>query len=260
VQVPLLGWVYLFDIALAPLGLVIASAAVDRPVLLLIALSPTVMLIAFARERKQRLDQTLALSTAYRGTALLLGDVVGADDEYTGIHSRDVVDLAMSVAQLLRLDATRRRNVEFAALLHDVGKIRVPKEIIHKPGELDDAEWEVLRQHTIEGEKMLKQVGGILSSIGRFVRSSHERYDGLGYPDGLAGHQIPIESRIVSGCDAYSAMTTDRPYRLALTCEEAVEELRRCAGSQFDPVVVSALEQLVGSRASAEEPCEMAPA
>ena len=96
------------------------------------------MLSLFARERKQRLDQTLALSTAYRGTALLLGDVVEADDHYTGLHSRDVVDLSVAVADELGLDATQRRNVEFAALLHDVGKIRVPKNIINKPGKLDE--------------------------------------------------------------------------------------------------------------------------
>ncbi len=114
VQVPLLGWIYLVDAALAPMGLVIAAVAVRRPGLLLIALSPAVMLVALARERRQRLDQTLALSTAYRGTALLLGDVVEADDEYTGMHSRDVVDLSLSVADALALDANRRRNVEFA--------------------------------------------------------------------------------------------------------------------------------------------------
>jgi HD-GYP domain-containing protein (c-di-GMP phosphodiesterase class II) len=247
-QVPLLGWIYLVDAALAPLGLVIAAAAVQRPGLLLIALSPTVMLIAFARERKQRLGQTVALSSAYRGTALLLGDVVEADDEYTGAHSRDVVELSLGVARALRLESAQMRNVEFAALLHDVGKIRVPKEIIHKPGRLTAEEWEVIRGHTIEGEKMLSQVGGILASIGCFVRSSHERWDGAGYPDGLAGEQIPIESRIVCACDAFSAMTTDRSYRRALAVQDAIEELRRCSGSQFDPQVVDVLIRLVPAR------------
>jgi HD-GYP domain-containing protein (c-di-GMP phosphodiesterase class II) len=249
VQVPLLGWSYVMDAALAPLGLLIASETGHRPLLLLIALSPTAMLIAFARERRQRLDQTLALSSAYRGTALLLGDVVEADDEYTGLHSREVVDLAVGVADAMNLDAARKRNVEFAALLHDVGKIRMPKEIIRKPGPLDDHEWAIMRRHTVEGEMMLRQVGGILSSIGRFVRSSHERYDGLGYPDGLAGEQIPIESRIISACDAFSAMTTNRAYRPALTVAEALEELRASAGTQFDPNVVQVLEQLIMIRA-----------
>jgi HD-GYP domain-containing protein (c-di-GMP phosphodiesterase class II) len=209
------------------------------------------MLYLFARERQQRLDQTLELSSAYRGTALLLGDVVEADDHYTGIHSREVVDLSLGVADALRLDATRRRNVEFAALLHDVGKIRIPKEIINKHGKLDDAEWAIMRRHTIEGEKMLKKVGGTLSSVGKFVRSTHERFDGLGYPDGIAAEEIPIESRIVAVCDAYNAMTTDRPYRDAMAPEDAIDELRRCAGSQFDPRVVGALDGVMRPQAAA---------
>ncbi len=184
-RLPLRSWSYVIDVALAPLGLLIAAAAVHRPGLLLIALSPTAMLMLFADERQQRLEQTLALGTAYRGTALLLADMVEADDEYTGLHSRDVVDLSLSVAEHLGLEGVRRRNVEFAALLHDIGKLRVPKEIINKGEELDAHEWEIIRRHTIEGERMLKQVGGTLSSIGCFVRSSHERYDGFGYPDGL---------------------------------------------------------------------------
>ena len=129
----------------------------------------------------------------------------------------------------LGLDAARRRNVEFAALLHDIGKIRVPKNIIHKQGELDDDEWAIMRRHTIEGERMLRQAGGILASIGGFVRSSHERIDGLGYPDGLRGEQIPIESRIVCACDAFSAMTTDRPYSSARSVPEALILERRAS-------------------------------
>jgi HD-GYP domain-containing protein (c-di-GMP phosphodiesterase class II) len=248
IQLPLLGWVYVVDAALAPLGLVIAAAAVQHQGLILIALSPAAMLALLARERRERFAQTLALSTAYRGTALLLGEIVEADHHYTGMHSREVIDLSVGVAEALELDATQRRNVEFAALLHDVGKIRVPKEIINKPGQLNAEEWRILRQHTIDGEQMLKQVGGILSSVGRLVRSSHERYDGLGYPDGLVGEEIPIESRVVSACDAFSAMTTDRSYRPALTVEAAVEELHRCAGTQFDPAVVKGLIALVGRR------------
>jgi hypothetical protein len=250
VQMPLLTWIYLSDLALFPLGLAIGAVAVVRPGLVLLALSPVAVLALFARERQRRMDQTLALSTAYRGTALLLGDIVEADDHYTGSHSRDVVDLSVAVADALGLSTAMRRNVEFAALLHDVGKIRVPKEIINKPGDLDDEEWHILRRHTVDGEQMLKQVGGILSSIGRLVRASHERYDGLGYPDGLAGDAIPIESRIVSACDAFSAMTTNRSYRPALSVEVALEELRRCAGTQFDPIVTRTLIALVKAQAA----------
>jgi putative nucleotidyltransferase with HDIG domain len=209
--------------------------------LVLLSIPLIAMFGLFARERQERMDNTLALSTAYRGTALLLGDVIEDDDEYTGVHSRAVVDLAVLVAQRLGLDATQRRNVEFGALLHDVGKIRVPKEIIHKPGKLDDAEWAIMREHTIYGEEMLRQVGGTLSSVGKVVRHTHERYDGTGYPDGLAGEQIPIEARIVCACDAFNAMTTNRPYRRAMSLAEAVAEMERCSGTHFDPRVVYAL-------------------
>ena len=183
------------------------------------------------------MQAALELSSAYRGTALLLGDVVEADDSYTGVHSRDVVELCMSVGPLLGLDEDQRRRLEFTALLHDVGKIAIPKEIINKPGRLTDEERAVIETHTIEGESMLERVGGMLGEVGRLVRSCHERYDGLGYPDGLAGEAIPIEARIVCCCDAFNAMTTDRPYRDALSLEEALGELRTHRGTQFDAAV-----------------------
>ena len=197
-----------------------------------------------SRERETRIDQALELSHAYQGTAMLLGDVVEADDAYTGSHSRGVVELSLAVADRLGLDSRRRRNIEFAALLHDVGKIAVPKEIINKPGPLDDEEWKIMHRHTIEGEAMLNRVGGVLAEVGRIVRSSHEHFDGSGYPDGLAGEEIPIEARIVTCCDAFSAMTTTRSYRKAMS-EEALAELRGCAGTQFDPRVVDALVAVI---------------
>jgi HD-GYP domain-containing protein (c-di-GMP phosphodiesterase class II) len=146
-----------------------------------------------------------------------------------------------------------QRLVEFGALLHDVGKLRVPNEIINKPGPLDDDEWAIMRRHTIDGEAMLAPVGGMMHEVGRIVRGSHEDWDGTGYPDGLAGDEIPLASRIVSAADAYSAMTTDRSYRRALGHDKAVAELERCAGTQFDPAVVAALLR-VASRAAAPPP------
>jgi putative nucleotidyltransferase with HDIG domain len=245
-----MAWVYMTDAALSCVGLLIAGATVGRPALVFLAVPLIGLLGLFARERQQRMDHTLALSTAYRGTALLLGDVIEDDDEYTGVHSRAVVDLALAVSDRLRLDAGTRRNVEFGALLHDVGKIRVPKAIIHKQGTLTEEEWVVMRNHTVFGEQMLRQVGGTLSSVGRVVRHSHERYDGTGYPDRLAGEEIPIESRVISACDAFNAMTTNRPYRRAMSLEGAIEELRRCTGSHFDPRIVQALlDELAGQQA-----------
>lgn len=244
-QLPML-WVYVTDACLSCVGLLVAASAVDRPALVLLILPLLGVLWLLARERKQRLDFGVALSTAYRGTATLLGYVVEKDDQYTGAHSRDVVDLSRATTALLGLSASQRRAVEYVAMLHDVGKIFVPKEILNKPGELDAYEWQVIRSHTIQGERILKQVGGALARVARYVRSSHERFDGHGYPDGLTREAIPIESRIVSVCDAFSAMTTDRPYRAAMPIDAALDELRECSGTQFDPQVVSALERAMG--------------
>jgi putative nucleotidyltransferase with HDIG domain len=249
-------WVYLVDSLLAPLGLAVAFAAYERPWIVLLALPLTALMAVFARERRERMDYVVELGRAYRGTALVLGDVVEADDAYTGQHSASVVDLAMEVAEELRLDRSQRRNVEFGALLHDVGKIAVPKEIINKPGPLDEGEWAIIRTHTLEGQKMLDQIGGFMKDVGVVVRASHERFDGGGYPDGLAGEQIPLEARVVCACDAFSAMTTDRSYRRGRPAPAALEELRACSGTQFDPVVVAAVETVVERRLAAKQPLD----
>jgi putative nucleotidyltransferase with HDIG domain len=238
-------WVWAVDGALAPIGLLVAFAAVDSPVFVLLILPLVGLLALFARQHRFGIDRALELSHAYRGTAFLLGDVVEADDSYTGGHCKSVVELALAVAEKLGVDARARRDVEFVALLHDVGKIRIPKSLINKPGSLTPEERALIETHTIEGEQMLAQVGGLLGEVGRIVRSHHERYDGTGYPDRLAGEEIPLIARIVSCCDAFNAMTTDRPYRKALPVEQAIGELRAQEGSQFDPAVVDALVNVV---------------
>jgi HD-GYP domain-containing protein (c-di-GMP phosphodiesterase class II) len=240
-SVRLLGSVYLTDVCLSPIGFAVAFATEGRPAAVAVVLPLGALLAFFARDRRARMEGALELSQAYRGTALLLGDVVEADDAYTGTHSRDVVSLVMSVGPLLHLDEEQMRRLEFGALLHDVGKIEVPKEILNKPGPLDPDERAVIEQHTVTGQAMLENVGGVLGEVGRIVRSSHERYDGLGYPDGLVGEAIPIESRVISCCDAFNAMTTDRPYRAALELDEALRRLRQHRGTQFDPEIVDAL-------------------
>jgi HD-GYP domain-containing protein (c-di-GMP phosphodiesterase class II) len=151
------------------------------------------------------------------------------------------VELTLAVCDRLGVDPQTRRDAEFAALLHDVGKVRVPSEVLNKPGPLDLEERALMDSHTIEGERMLTQVGGLLGRVGHIVRSCHERWDGTGYPDRLAAEQIPLPARIVCCCDAFNAMTTDRAYRSALPLDEAREELRRNRGTQFDPSVVDAL-------------------
>jgi putative nucleotidyltransferase with HDIG domain len=241
------SWVYLIDAALSGVALAVAEEMHSAPYAVL-AMVPLLGLLAmFAYERRGRLGNLLELNETYRGTALLLGDVIAADDGYTGEHSQDVVGLAMAVGEQLGLDAERRRNLEFGALLHDVGKIAIPKEIINKPGKLDPDEWELMKTHTTEGERMLNQVGGFMREVGQIVRSHHERWDGGGYPDGLAGSAITLEARIITCCDSWNAMRTDRPYRRALTHEAAMAELLGNSGSQFDPYVVRAMVPVVNA-------------
>ncbi len=244
--------IYLIDLALAPLGLVVAFAAVSQPWAVLLIAPLFGLLRRFSKEREVRLEQLIELNDAYRGTALVLGDVVEADDTYTGEHCKGVVLLALDVARELGLDADQRRKVEFAALLHDIGKIAVPKEIVNKPDKLDDSEWAIIRTHTLEGQKMLERVGGFMSEVGEIVRASHESWDGRGYPDGLRAEDIPLEARIVSCCDAFNAMTTNRPYRKAMSVSAALIELIDSAGTQFDPRVVETLVRVIGQ--PAEEP------
>jgi len=240
-QPSLLGWVTLVDVLLAPVGLLVAIAAYGQPYAVVLVLPLAGLMFVFALERGARVRQAIELSRAYRGTTLLLSDVLEHDDEYTGLHSRSVVSLSVAVADSMGLSSKQLRNVEFGALLHDVGKIAVPKEIINKAGPLTDDEWLVIKTHTIEGQRMLDRVGGLLSDVGRIVRSSHEKWDGSGYPDGLIGDAIPVESAIVACCDAFNAMTTDRSYRAAMSLQEAIDELTVNSGTQFSPAVVEAL-------------------
>jgi putative nucleotidyltransferase with HDIG domain len=246
-------WVYGVDAALSPVAVAVAVYVHGRPVAALGLLPLLGVFAFFARERRARLESLIELKSAYQGTALVLGDVVEADDGYTGEHCKSVVRLALEVGDHLRLNSERLRNLEFGALLHDVGKVAIPKEIINKPGKLDPHEWQVIKTHTVEGQRMLEQVGGFMRTVGLIVRSHHERWDGGGYPDGLFGEEIPLESRIVACCDAWNAMRTTRPYRKAMSHEAAVEELRGNSGRQFDPSIVEALLDVV----EAEKPARL---
>ena len=233
--------VYGFDLVLAPLGLLAAFPAYRHPAALLLLVPMLLIVARVGREREEKNDKVLELKDAYQGTSYLLGDMIEADDAYTGSHSRDVVELVVAVAARLGLDADEQRTAEFTALLHDVGKVHIPSAVINKPGPLDADERTLMNTHTILGQEMLERAGGLLGKVGPLVRSCHEHWDGSGYPDGLAGEEIPLVARIVCACDAWSAMTTDRSYRRALSHEAAAAELRRCAGTQFDPLVVDAL-------------------
>ena len=244
-MIPDLQMVYRVDVLLFPVGLLAAIAAADVPAAALLVLPLAYLLLTFSREREASMRKSLELGRAYRGTALLLRDLLEEDDEYTGRHTEDVVGLTVSVAERMGLDEDLRRSAELGALLHDIGKIAVPDAIINKPGPLNDEEWAIMKTHTVEGERMLAQVGGLLADVGLVVRASHERWDGGGYPDGLAGEAIPLAACIVSACDAFNAMTTDRSYRKALPLSVALGELRKNSGTQFCPAVVDALVELV---------------
>jgi diguanylate cyclase (GGDEF)-like protein/putative nucleotidyltransferase with HDIG domain len=161
-------------------------------------------------------------------------------DRYTGEHSNAVIEMSAAVARYMGLRATEVERIRSAALLHDIGKVAIPDEILHKPGPLSDEEWILMREHPVVGERILSVLPG-MSGVARIVRHEHERWDGGGYPDGLIAEEIPLGSRIIIAADTYHAITSDRPYRGARSHTEAVEELTRCAGTQFDPAVTAAL-------------------
>ena len=159
-------------------------------------------------------------------------------------HLERSADLSAQVALELGLDADHLWRVSYAARLHDIGKVAVPGRVLNKPGPLEAAEWATIHRHTVVGARIL-QAFSALSPVARIVRASHERFDGEGYPDRLAGEAIPLEARIVFTCDAFDAMTSDRPYQRAIGIRKAMLELQRCAGTQFDPRVVDALGHLI---------------
>jgi hypothetical protein len=194
-------------------------------------------LAAAALEESERRERAEAIVDA--GVAALVR-AVDMRDAYTGRHSDSVGELALRVGEALGMDSGDLWLLELAAKLHDVGKIGVPDAILNKTGPLDMSEWALMRRHAELGATMIERVPG-LEQVAPLVRSHHERWDGGGYPDGLAAERIPLASRVVAACDAFQAMTADRPYRTALSVDAALEELLAGAGTQFDPSVVTAV-------------------
>ena len=194
----------------------------------------------------------LDLRTVREPLDALLG-ALSARDNYTGSHSETVVELATGVAGRLGLSRYEIVAVQQVGLLHDIGKIGIPDSVLRKPGALDAAEWALMRQHSVVGAKIVASTES-LAHLATMVRAEHERWDGGGYPDGLGGEQIPVASRIIFACDAYHAMTSDRPYRQAMPVDQALTELDHNAGSQFDPAVVTALIAEVGQAPETKQP------
>jgi putative nucleotidyltransferase with HDIG domain len=180
----------------------------------------------------------------------VLLSVVGEHDGALRDHVDDVADLAERVSRELGLADDAVAHVRRAAALHDVGKVAIPDEILHAPRSLTEDEWEYMRQHTLIGARIIGAAPE-MQPVAAIVRSSHERWDGGGYPDALAGEDIPLGARIVAVCDSYDAMTTTRAYRAAMPVADAVAELERCAGSQFDPRVVAAFRAVLAESAAA---------
>jgi HD-GYP domain-containing protein (c-di-GMP phosphodiesterase class II) len=177
-------------------------------------------------------------SEARLAAVMLLAEAIDLRDAGTAQHSRMVGAYARDTAVALRLDADRVEKLHAAGVLHDLGKVGIADSILRKPGKLDAGEWEEMRRHPEVGARILERAG--LEDIARWVLLHHERLDGAGYPHGLSAQEIPLEARILAVVDAYEAMTADRPYRRGMSADAAREELLRCSGSQFDPVVVEA--------------------
>jgi HD-GYP domain-containing protein (c-di-GMP phosphodiesterase class II) len=164
-----------------------------------------------------------------------------------GGHMGGVAELAGQVAERLGIEGEELAQLRYAAALHDIGKVAIPDGIITKPGPLDDEEWAFIHRHTLIGERIVGAAPS-LAAAARLVRSTHEAWDGSGYPDRLVGQKIPLGSRVIAVCDAFDAMISARAYAAPKTVDEAVAELRRCAGRQFDPAVVAAFEHVLAER------------
>jgi HD-GYP domain-containing protein (c-di-GMP phosphodiesterase class II) len=259
------AWSVLITIvACAASGLIALAATVAFSLgitgLLAFALPPTAMLLAVHRyatrtdtslekarqaiERLLRANDDLATRNEdLVETVRALARTMEAKDYYTGGRTERVSGIAVALARRLGYDGADLDAIEIAALVHDIGKIGIPERILHKPSLLDEEEWKVMREHPMITEYILQDVD-LHPIVRQVARSSHERIDGQGYPDGKAGDEIPLPARIVLVADALDALTTDLPYRTARTTEAAIDELRRHGATQFCPQVIDALEQV----------------
>jgi len=189
----------------------------------------------------------LSLERTFISTVEALANALEAKDEYTSSHARWITDMALQVGNMLALDPHTMKNLELGALFHDIGKIGIPTDILLKEGPLNDEEWAIIRTHPELGEKILAPIE-FLADVRPIVRACHEHWDGGGYPDGLRGGAIPLEARIILIVDAFHAMTSDRPYRQAMSLDEACRRLKEASGTQFDPDVVDTMFRLLELR------------
>ena len=202
-------------------------------------------------DRRMYAQKNLGRTSAGRQTVDVLLKVLSERSAELGVHLHDVTGLCRAVAERLELSAEDVGPLLQAASLHDIGKAAIPDSILDKPGPLNADDWAFMHTHTVIGERILSAAPA-LTEAAQLVRSSHERWDGSGYPDQLMGESIPLGSRIIAVCDAYDAMISSRPYRSRMSREVALEELRRCAGSQFDERIVEAFRAVLAERSPAE--------
>ncbi len=208
----------------------------------------------YAAERAQRRiaeDALARLEDSYRTTVRALAAALELRDDQTGAHAERVTELALRLTERVAPKLAADPELEYAFLLHDLGKIGVRDAVVLKPGPLDPEEMDEMRRHVVLGERIIAQIpylGGLARQV---VAAHHERWDGTGYPRGLRGEEIPLAARIFAVVDAFDAMTNDRPYRRALPLEQALDEIRRAAGTQLDPSVVRAFVSLVGELGAA---------
>jgi HD-GYP domain-containing protein (c-di-GMP phosphodiesterase class II) len=191
-----------------------------------------------------------ALDESFLATVEALGNALGAKDTYTQGHAKALVVLTTEVAQRMGVSGDEFRDLSYAAALHDIGKIGIPAEVLNKPGPLTAEEFEVMRMHPELGAQILEPVPA-LAGAAALVLACHEHWDGSGYPLGLKGEEIPLGARLILACDAFDAMTSDRVYRPAMSRADAVAELRRCSGTQFDPQVVDVLVAVLAAGTAA---------
>ncbi len=250
-----LAQIDLIDALLSPVGLLVAFGAAAEPWASILVLPLLGVFQIFAKEREARIESAIALSGAYRGTAILLSEVLSSTDEYTGHHSRSVVVLAHQVR--LGTGASTRLNCETSSS----GRCSTTSERSLCPTRSSTSlvgsrmrRWRSCAPTRSKARACSTESAGVLEQAGVVVRTHHERWDGTGYPDGLAGEEIPIGARVISACDAFNAMTTDRPYRKAMPVETAIAELRNESGKQFDPKVVEKLIALVETWGGGAEP------
>jgi len=205
-------------------------------------------IVASQLENEEEELERRRLQAESMGVQALLA-AIDARDHYTGDHSKSVVQLSAQVARRMGLSSRLIAETEQVALLHDVGKVAVPDHILQKPGPLDDHERALIEEHPVVGAKIVRSIAG-LAHLAPAIRAGHERWDGMGYPDGLAGEDIPLAARITFACDAFDAMTSDRPYRRSMGHDRARRELERHADTQFCSRAVHALMSVIDARAA----------